>query len=145
MKVWNYLFQGLGFVNSSNMQNELGCLFKVLLNLLQGILLMHDMVWDTALLEQHPVYTYLRPILSTSTMTMSQATKLVILSSVFPQNDNDLMTAGLKKILLPHPLKWFISWGDRVSFLPDIYTRTHRYTKHQDLLIYASEQNCNWT
>lgn len=105
MKVCNYLFQGLGLVSSSNMQNEIGCLFKVSLNLLQGILLMHDMVWDTALREQHPVHTYLRSTLSTSTMSMSQATTLVIFSSVFPQNDNDLMIAGLKEILLPHPLK----------------------------------------
>lgn len=123
MKVWNYLFQGLGLVNSSNMQNEIGCLFKVLLNVLQGILLMHDMVWDRALPEQHPVYTYLRPTLSASTMSMSQATKLVILCSVFPQNDNDLMTAHERDIITsPFEIIYKLR---RQSFLSPGYIYTH--------------------
>lgn len=151
MKVWNYLFQGLGLLNNSNMQNEIECLLKASLNLLQGILLMHDMAWDTALREQHPVYTYLRPALSTSTRSVLHATKLIILSSSVISSkcqwSHDVMTAGLKEILLAHPLKWFISWGHRASFLPflqiHIHIYTHKYTKHHYFLIYTSEQNWN--
>lgn len=110
------------------MQHKIGYLFKVSLDRLQDILLMHDAVWGTALHEQHIIYTHLRSLASNLNNehvpcnTNLQSSLLLI----FPQNDNGLMAAGLKEILLHHPLKWFISWGDRASFLP--FSQIHTYT-----------------
>lgn len=109
------------------MQHKIGYLFKVSLDLLQGILLMHAVVWGVALHEQHPIYTYLRTLAfnlsneHAACNTNLQSSLLLIL----PQNNNDLTTAGLKEVLLPYCLKWFISWGGRASFLPFSHIHTH--------------------
>ena len=121
------------------MQHKIGHLFEVLLDLLQGILLMHDVVWGIGLHEQHPIYTH--PTSLAFNLNNEHATCNMNLQSslllIFPQNDNDFTTAGLKEILLSHLLKWFISWGHRASFLPfsQIHTHTHKHTQHQYFLI----------
>lgn len=96
---------------------------------------MQDVVWGTALHKQQPIYTRLSSL--AFNFNNEHAACNTNLQSfpflIFPQNGNDLMKAVLKEILLAHPLKQFLSWGDRPSFLP--FSNTVRVIQYQYLLI----------
>lgn len=129
------------------MQHKIGYLFKVSLNVLQGILFMHDVVWGIALHEQHPIYTHQRS-LQPQQWACNMQHKLAILSaSDFFSKWQSFHNSWPKGDIITSSFEVVYKLGRQnflSPFLTDTYTHAQTYTISVSVNL-KFWTNLNWT